>query len=255
MTTAVAGEFTWIETAAGRALACAPIHTLAPHVFTARPLSFPGPDRDEDYRPISAALGVRGGGVVRVRQVHGRAVHRVPADADPAAGGIVDADAIVSTRDDAAIAVRIADCVPILLADSKGRAVAAVHAGWRGMASGVVRAAVEALAAAGVEARDLVAAIGPSIGPCCYQVDARVRDAFLPASPGAAAWFDADGPGHWRLNLWRAGRESLLEAGVPAGSIHLAGLCTADHPDWFFSHRREGASAGRMVAAIRRRPR
>jgi copper oxidase (laccase) domain-containing protein len=121
------------------------------------------------------------------------------------------------------------------------------------MAAGVVRAAVEALGSAGVDARDLVAAIGPSIGACCYQVDARVRDAYLAVTPEAAAWFDDDGPGHWRLDLWRAGRDSLVDAGVPAPSVHVARLCTADHPDRFFSHRREGASAGRMAAAIRRR--
>jgi YfiH family protein len=255
MTTAVAGGFTWIDTAAGRALVCAPLQTLAPHLFTSRPLSFPGPERDDDYRPIAGALAVPLGRVVRVRQVHGRTVRVLSDDEEPAPGVIPDADAIVSTRDDCAVAVRVADCVPMLVADRQGRAVAAIHAGWRGMAAGVVRAAVGALAEAGADARDLVAAVGPSIGPCCYQVDAPVRDAFLAAAPDAAAWFEEDGPGHWRLDLWRAGRDSLVDAGVPASSIHAARLCTADHPDRFFSHRREGASAGRMVAAIRRRPR
>jgi YfiH family protein len=255
MTTAVASDFTWTDTAAGRALVCVPLQTLAPHLFTSRPLSFPGPERDEDYRAIAGALDLPPGTIVRVRQVHGRAVRMVSGEADPAPGVIPDADAIVSTRDDCAVAVRIADCVPILVADRRGRAVAAIHAGWRGMAAGAARAAVDALGEAGIEPRDLVAAIGPSIGPCCYQVDARVRDAYLAATRDAAGWFAEDGPGHWRLDLWRAGRDSLMDAGVPASSIHVARLCTADQPDRFFSHRREGASAGRMVAAIRRRPR
>jgi YfiH family protein len=251
MTTPVAKGFVWTDTAAGRALVCEPLQSLAPHLFTSRPLSFPGPERDDDYRVIGEALEVPARAVVRVRQVHGRTVRVLAHDAHLQPGLIEDADAIVSTRDDCAIVVRVADCVPILVADRRGRAVAAIHAGWRGMAAGVVRAAIETLGDMGVQAGDLVAAIGPSIGPCCYQVDDRVRDMFLAATPDAAAWFDEDGPGHWRLDLWRAGQDTLMDAGVPESSIHLAQFCTADHPDVFFSHRREGDAAGRMVAAIR----
>lgn len=254
MTTPVAKGFVWTDTAAGRALVCEPLQALASHVFTSRSLSFPGPERDDDYRVIAEALDVPAPAVVRVRQVHGRTVRVLTTDDTTLVPGLVDdADAIVSTRDDCAVAVRVADCVPILVADRKGGAVAAIHAGWRGMAAGVVRAVVEALSEAGAEGRDLVAAVGPSIGACCYQVDDPVRGVFLGATPDAAAWFDEDGPGHWRLDLWAAARDTLVDAGVPESSVHLARLCTADHPDLFFSHRREGAAAGRMVAAIRRR--
>jgi YfiH family protein len=160
-------------------------------------------------------------------------------------------DAIVSTDPSRAIAVRIADCVPILLADADRRIVASIHAGWRGTVAGVTAAAVAVIKELGVAPGALVAAIGPSIGPCCYQIDTRVRDRFLGERPAAAAWFSDDGPGHWKLDLWRANAAQLTEAGVPHQAVHIASLCTAHNPADWFSYRKEGPGTGRLVAAIR----
>lgn len=249
MSTEVAAGFEWVDGPAGRVLRATALGQVAPHVFTTRALSFRGASEAADYDRVATSLGTPAGPLVIVRQVHGRVV--LTATPGQAISPGVEADAIVSTDPARAIAVRVADCVPILLGDRQHRVVAAVHAGWRGTCAGVAMAAVAAIEALGVPASDLVAAIGPSVGPCCYQVDDRVRNAFLARTPDAVSWFTEDGPGHWRLDLWQANSDQLEDAGVPHGAIATAHLCTADHLDVCFSYRREGPSAGRMVAAIR----
>jgi YfiH family protein len=248
LTPPVDERFVWTRGAAGLTLRSRALLPLATHLFSTRDLLLRDERTASDQERCARELGVAPGEVFSVRQVHGRAVVVV-------SGGTsnqpADADAIVCTDPARAIAVRVADCVPVLLADTGGRVVAAVHAGWRGTAAGVVRAAVEAIGELGVPASTLVAAIGPSIGPCCYQVDQRVRDSFLSATPDAAAWFDEDGPGHWKLDLWRANADALVSTGVPESAIHVARLCTADQLETCYSYRREGEKAGRMVAAIR----
>jgi hypothetical protein len=254
-TTEVAPGFAWLEGAAGPMLVCPALLRLAPHVFTTRGLSFRGPSSDDHSRRLAHALGLEADRLVGVRQVHGRRViHIRPGDAIGREGSAPEADAIISSDPARAMMVRVADCVPILLADPNHTVVAAVHAGWRGTAAGVAAAAVEAIARLGIRPADLVAALGPSIGPCCYQVDAPVRDAFLNAFPPAGAWFAADGRDRWKVDLWQANVAQLVSAGLARESIHDARLCTAHHPDLCHSYRRDGAAAGRMVAAIRLRP-
>ena len=181
MTTSVDSGFDWSVGHTGRILQSPPILALSPHLFTTRDVSFRGPGAEEEEARLAASFGLGAADVSWVTQVHGRAVCVVQPGVDIPA---TEADAIVSTDPARAIAVRVADCVPILIADRKRRVVAAVHAGWRGTCAGAALAAVETIDALGIPAGDLVAALGPSIGPCCYDVDDRVRGAFL--DPGAS---------------------------------------------------------------------
>lgn len=247
--TAVDSGFEWRTSDAGRVLVAPELFGVAAHAFTTRDLSFRGESASDNYSRLGQLLGVPGDHIVRVSQVHGRTVCLVtpgqPAPED------VKADAIVSTDRTRAIAVRVADCVPVLIADRGRRAVAAIHAGWRGACAAVIPATLDALEALGVPGEDLMAVVGPSIGPCCYQVDDPVRTTFLGTTPDAVSWFTEDGPGHWRLDLWQATIDQLTAGGVPERAIACARYCTADHPDTCFSYRREGAGTGRLVAAIR----
>ena len=219
------------------------------HVFTTRALSFRGESMAADWTALARLMNTPEDQLVRVSQVHGRTVLLVtPAVAPPAAAA---ADAIVCTDPTRAIVVRVADCVPILVADRNRSVVAAIHAGWRGSCAGIARATIEAITALGVPAADLVATIGPSMGPCCYQVDDKVRVAFLGITPDAAAWFVEDGPGHWKLDLWRANADQLIASGVPEASITTMGVCTGDDRERCWSHRVDGPAAGRMAAAVR----
>jgi polyphenol oxidase len=249
VTLPVVSGFDWRTTAAGPILQSAKLLPLANHVVTTRHLQFRGPTASDDLGLLAQALDVLPADVITVRQIHGRRIHVVrpgePLSEPP------EADAIISFDRDRVIAVKVADCVPILMADRRGRAVAAVHAGWRGTCAAIAAATVDALGETGIAAEDLVVAIGPSVGPCCYQVEDRVRTAFLAMTPDAAAWFTEDGPGHWRLDLWQANLDQLEAAGVPGAQIALARSCTSDEAAVWFSYRREGPATGRLVAAIR----
>jgi len=205
---------------------------------------------------VAASLGVDLDHLVRLRQVHGAAVvvHRA-GDGLPS-GTRPEADIVLSNDPLVAIAIQTADCVPLLLADSRSGAVAAAHAGWRGLAAGVPAAAVSALARA-FDARpaDLVAAVGPSIAAPSYEVGPDVAERFTTAGFGSdrlARWFsDGEREGRWQFDGSQAAADQLAAVGVPAGQIHGAGLCTAAYPALFCSYRRDAAGAGRMAAAIR----
>lgn len=190
-----------------------------------------------------AAVGLRGPLSV-AHQVHGATV------AEPPVARGTQADVLVTDRPEAPIGVFVADCVPILIEDQRSGAVAAVHAGWRGTAERAVVAAVEALRTRfGARPGELVAAIGPSIGGCCYQVGPEVVEAIgRVADPATALHQEAQG---WKADLSEANRQQLRGCGVEA--VHLSGLCTACHPELLYSYRREGPRSGRMLAVIERR--
>ena len=250
------GGFQWVQESWGAALRCAPLAAIARHCFSTRDLRLEGV-RDEDapgWDALAGSLGVAGSALVRMRQMHGADVFQPKAGEPPRLryDDWVVADIAVSDDPSFVLSVRAADCVPTLLADRRNGAVAAVHAGWKGTAAGAVARSVDAMASRfGSQPRDLVCAVGPAIGPCCYEVGPELARQFS-AHPDAARWFL---PGRTpRLDLWQATRDQLARAGVPAAHIHVAELCTFDHSGLFHSYRRDGAAAGRLVAAIRSGP-
>jgi polyphenol oxidase len=192
--------------------------------------------------------------------VHGRAVHVVrPHDESSGLAAQPEADAIVTDVPGSVIAVQVADCVPMLVADRASGAVGAIHAGWRGAVAGVARATVDALAREfGTRPADLVIAAGPSIGACCYEVGEELIAAFRDAGATAAQldrWFtrvDVGAVRSLRLDLWQVTHDQLVDAGVPPDQIYMSRLCTQTHADVFDSYRVAGPRAGRMIAAISR---
>ncbi|MCW5983045.1 MAG: peptidoglycan editing factor PgeF [Bryobacteraceae bacterium] len=159
---------------------------------------------------------------------------------------IGEGDALITNREGFTLAVRTADCLPILLIEDRRRAVAAIHAGWRGSAAGIAAKTVEALISEyGGSPGNIHAAIGPGIGVCCYQVGLAVAERFRRWLPELPA-----GPGPVMLDLVEANRRQLAEAGVPPGQIHAGKLCTCCGREQFFSYRREPGSGGRMTSCI-----
>ena len=145
------------------------------------------------------------------------------------------------------LGIETADCLTVLLVDPCRRAVAAVHAGWRGTALAVTRAAVEALAKGGSRAADLLAALGPGIGPCCYQVGDDVKAAFGPAG---AAFFKPTPRGRDHLDVRAANRQQLIEAGLDGSRIGGVDECTFGRSDLYHSYRRDGPRSGRMISFV-----
>ena len=185
----------------------------------------------------------------RPRQVHGSAVTTAQCCAVPSPP---EADVVVSEEAGVRVAVATADCVPILLAGESGRAVAAVHAGWRGLAGGVIGAGLAALRDRIGGSEKIVAAIGPHIGPCCYEVDEPVLAAMAERFSNALSEASRPtNPGHVRLDLARLAREALSAEGVdPARIGSRTVACTACDSERFHSYRRDGPKAGRLFHFI-----
>jgi len=211
-------------------------------------------DSDEPFDArrslLCRAAGLAGQRPLMLRQVHG---DRIARGTEAAEGEPLAADGIIRSRGETpglAAGVRSADCVPVLFADSEGGAVAAVHAGWRGTAAGIVARAVELLEATGVPAGRLIAAIGPAIGPCCYEVGQEVAQAVARAAGvSLQTVFRRDGESG-NLDLPGANRLQLRRAGLRAEGIHSAPWCTACQTDLLYSYRRSGGPTGRLMACI-----
>lgn len=264
--------FRWSAEPWGHALRCEPLESVAQHLFTTRQLQLrpsgasgrpealegcPPDTRHLAWTQATASLGAGIEQLMRIKQVHGRTVRvlRKGEIGPQEVQGRPDADAIISNETDLVLAVQVADCVPLLMADRRNGAAAAVHAGWRGTCAGIAGAAIAAMARElGTKPPDLVVAMGPSIGACCYEVGPELVDAFRAAGSDdaqLARWFERTKTGALRLDLWAANRDQIHAAGVPEDHIYLSRLCTQTHLGVFDSFRAEGERAGRMAALIR----
>jgi polyphenol oxidase len=226
------------------------------------------------------AIGAENMRIAAVRQIHSDAAHRVDADileASSASGkDALQGDALFTRDPGILLIVQTADCVPVLLVDTKQRGIAAIHSGWRGTLKRIAAKTLGRMTMEfGTRPEDVIAAIGPAIGRCCYEVGSDVARDFDAQFPDARAWFNgpfdalASGesdpnwlpwltmkpPGHAppplrvHLDLLAANRAILTEAGIPGRQISVANLCTACRPDLLFSYRRE-KTTGRLIAAI-----
>ena len=174
-----------------------------------------------------------------LKQVHGTRVAYVDGALYPKEG-----DAAVARRAGTVCAVLVADCLPVLLCDDAATVVGIAHAGWRGLAAGVLE---QAVAAMGVQPASILAFLGPAIGPASFEVGDEVREAFLRQRESAAAAFLPHGPGKWLCDLFELARQQLGGCGITR--VHGGGVCTVRDAERFYSFRREGTT-GRMAALI-----
>jgi YfiH family protein len=191
--------------------------------------------------PVNGAVGRVPEGILLMKQVHGATVVPAPWTAEP------EADAAVASRAGSLLGIKTADCLPVLVADPGRRAVAAAHAGWRGTVAGVVRAAVDALVREGSIARDLWAALGPGIGPCCYEVGDEVKAAF---GDDGRAFFRPGARGRDHLDVRAANRAQLLASGLRPEHIDSIDHCTFCAAGLYHSYRRDGPRSGRMISFV-----
>lgn len=212
---------------------------LVPHGFSVR-------SDGEVNQPMVKAIGCEGMLRCWVRQVHGGCVKQIT---QTTATEHEDADALMTNEADVVLSVQVADCVPVLMANRTGQAVAAVHAGWRGIIADVIGRSIAGMREAfDMEGRDVVAAIGPCIGRDHFEVGDEVADAFDEAGLSSAVIRNHGCKPH--IDLVVAATCRLRAAGVPIESIDRSDYCTYRDQELFHSYRRDGEQAGRMVAMI-----
>jgi YfiH family protein len=227
------------------------------HFFTTRQGGLGGRENGmklpNDWHAVAGILGIEPGLVITSNQVHGEQI--VLVDGRNVGGmSAREADALITIDPGIAVGVETADCVPILLVDPATPAVAAVHAGWRSTVKQIVRKTVDKMRSEyGSDPAGMTAAIGPAIGPECYEVDEAVMGPMRAAFP---FWRDVSSPrteGKWSLDLAKANQRELVQAGLQEKNIHALGLCTSCRRDLFYSFRAEGRT-GRMLSVIMIRP-
>jgi len=217
--------------------------------FSLGPADSPNPMIQINRARFLAAIGAPGWPIIKLKQIHSGTV--IDVGDTSAASEAVPGDAAVTSLSGIIVGVQTADCVPILIADVEARAVAAIHAGWRGTAAQIARATVTRLVQKfKIEPTSLRAAIGPHIGVCCYEVGEDVVSA-IPYATAIERQADWPKP---HLNLAVANRMQLVEAGISEQHIETSSLCTKCREDLFHSYRRDGKRMGHLLSVIGIRP-
>ncbi len=228
-------------------------------IYESMNLSFTRGDEEaavrENFRRFCTAMGVDARQVVVSAQTHTVNLYNATA-ADRGRGvefprDYTDIDGLLTDRPGVVLCTQYADCVPLFFADPVRRVVATSHAGWRGTAAGMAAVTVERMVADyGCRREDILAGIGPSIGPCCFEVDSLVYEAFTRVSVFDDTCVTAKPNDKFFINLWEVNRRFLLAAGVQPTHITVTDLCTRCHPDIFWSHRATGGQRGSLAAFI-----
>lgn len=222
----------------------------------------------ENRRRFQSALGAGEVTLLPIQQIHSDVIHLFSA----VNANLSKGDASITNRPGLLLAVQTADCAPILLVDPRKRAIAAIHAGWRGTLARIAEKTVGRMQLEfGSKPANLLAALGPSIGPCCYEVGTELVPKFTaqfadgsdyfdePRSgeePNPLEWLNMAPPGHQpppknvHLNLRKANRSQLVAAGLRPQNIFSSDLCTACRTDLFFSYRKEGTRSGRLLSVV-----
>lgn len=204
---------------------------------------------EENHRRLADSIGYDGARLFETSQVHGATVRRIVAADESAKVRTEEADALVTNVPATAIGVRVADCLPILLADREAGVVGAVHAGWRGAAANIVPIAIDEMIALGASRTRIHVALGPHIRECCFEVGREVVDALRNVAHGAA--FEVPrAAGNPHVNLASVARAQLAACGVSVARIDEVPGCTRCDATAFFSFRRDGKKSGRHLAAI-----
>lgn len=201
---------------------------------------------------LTRAFGTKLESLVTVTQVHGTDLLVLDEpNQDFSHFQKLECDGIITNQPWVMIGVCVADCVPVLLLDPVKKVIAALHAGWKGTAQGIVTKGVAAMVRLfECNPDNILAAIGPAIGPCCYEVDTPVAEAFQKGGMPFDSFAEKSEPGKWRLNLAAANRHQLLRAGLLEENVETTAYCVSCEKDLFFSYRRDNGETGRQMGFI-----
>jgi YfiH family protein len=205
---------------------------------------------------LARAFGITQDALVTVKQVHGSDILVIDEPNDDYSHFLtLEGDAIITNQPGVMIGVCVADCAPILLLDPEKQVIAAVHAGWQGTAAKLAAKAVAAMQSMfECNPKNLQAFIGPSIGKCCYEVDAPVRQAFTQSGLPWDSCTEQNGEDKWHLDLAVANRNLLIDAGVQVSRLQISDMCVCCQRELFFSYRRDSGETGRQMGFIMLKP-